>query len=273
MGCGRSKPAFSSPRMVRSCNENDFSGVIRGSSEPSEDHFSSFVGTCCRKRSNIQKNTKVDLDSSIANDFRNGLQVENSLDIHRFQPDIELSTFNRSSEISKVEKFDEQKHDLTSSVQNRVSKNIEVVEESSITDESDERESKILPVQSSLKVPSKSPFKLPYRDEDYKDVITEYSSTDQIETVQNQFEYPKFANMIAITGIGYQHAQELHRKYPLQHIHPDSQEKLSLQTQSSSSFSGSHYGSHTGVQIFPKSSARFVEDSGSSGYQSCSSSI
>ena len=273
MGCGRSKPAFSSPRMVRSCNENDFSSVIRGSTEPPEDHFSSFVGTCCRKRSKIKKNTKLDLDSFIINDFRIDSRVENIVDINEFKSDIELRPFNRSTEISKVEKFDEQKHDSASSSKNGISTSIEVIGESSITGKSDVRESKCLPVQSFFRVPSTSPFKLPYKDNEYKDIITEHSSTDLIETVQNQFEYPKFANMIAITGIGYQHVQELHRKYPLQHIHTDSQEKPTLWKQSISSFSGSYYGSHVGSQIFPKNCARFVEDSGSSGYQSCTSSI
>ena len=142
--------------------------------------------------------------------------------------------------------------------------------------DSDVKKNSFLPIRTSSVFEIPSPSKLPFIDDEYKNVITEYSSSGLIESVKSDFKHPKYPNLIAVTGISYQHAQEIHRKYHLKHGHPSFDEKLSFQMKDMVTVSAGGYPSNdVEGQGLHKNDARFVEDCGSrsSGYQSGTSSI
>ena len=280
MGCGRSKPTFSSPRMVRACNEDDFSSVIRENNETVEDHDSGVLVTCCRKRTKVNKNLTIGLAEAYEESIRRDLHDKKDSDHKFIEASIDLNTINYSSskslELTDIKKHDDIMHnslpptEVESQIVSRFSKY------GLAKKDTDLKTKRSMPFHTSSDFPPPSPFKLPFIDDEYKNVITEYSLCSRIETVKNDFEHPKYPNSIAITGISYQHAQEILQKYKFQHGHPNLDEKLSFQIKDMASFSAAGYtindvksqGSH-------KNDARFVEDCGSrsSGYQSGTSSI
>lgn len=280
MGCGRSKPTFSSPRMVRSCNEEDFSSVIRENNETLEDHNSRALVTCCRRSTKVNKSVRIGSTGANEDHLRRDLHDKRDSDIKAVETNIDLNTINYPSlkdlELTEIKKYDVMKYNSlpTSEVE---SKFVKSFRKSDMTKkDSDVKKNRLMPIQSSSVFTILSPSKLSFIDDEYKNVVTEYSSSSLIESVKNDFEHPKYPNLIAVTGISYQHAQEIHRKYHLQRGRPSFDEKLSFQRKDMDSFSAGGYTSNdVEGHGFHKNDARFVEDCGSrsSGYQSGTSSI
>ena len=280
MGCGRSKPTFSSPRMVRSCNEDDFSSVIRENNETLEDHNSRTLVTCCRRRTKVNKNVTIGTAAANEDYLRRDLPDKRDSDIKAVEANIGLNTINYPSskglELTEIKKYDVMECNSLPPTEVE-SKFVSSFRKSSVAKkDTDVKKKSSLSIHTSSIFPPPSPSKLPFIDDEYKNVITEYSSSSLIETVKNEFKYPKYPNSIAITGISYQHTQELHRKYHLQQGHQNLNEKLSFQMKDMASFSSGGYTTNdVEGQGYNKTDARFVEDCGSrsSGYQSGTSSI
>ena len=94
--------------------------------------------------------------------------------------------------------------------------------------------------------------------------------------INESFEPPELANLIAITGIGYQYIQEVYRKYPpnLQQIKGDLDNKSTAFVPMFSSSNGNDTSSMEPLSF--STEAKFIEDSGSrttSGFVSESSSV
>ena len=110
MGCGRSKPTFSSPRMVRSCNEDDFSSVIREDNENLEDTNSRTLVTCCRRRTKVNKNVTIGSPAANKGYLRRDLHDKRDSDIKAVETNIDLNTINYPSmkglESTEIKKYD-----------------------------------------------------------------------------------------------------------------------------------------------------------------------
>lgn len=280
MGCGRSKPTFSSPRMVRSCNEDDFSSVIREDNQTLEDHSSRSLVTCCRRRAKVNKNVTIGLAEANEDYGRRDLYGKKDSDIQVVETNIDLNTITSPSskglELTDINKRDDREYDSLQPTEVESNFATNFGKSDLAKKDNDLRKKNSLSIYTSSVFTSTSPSKLPFIDDEYKNVITEYSLSAHIETVKNGFKHPKYPNLIAITGISYQHAQEIHRKYHSQHGHPNLDEKQSFQTKNVASFSTVGYTTNdVEGQGFLKNDSKFVEDCGSrsSGYQSGTSSI
>ena len=280
MGCGRSKPTFSSPRMVRSCNEDDFSSVIRENNETLDDHNSRTFVTCCKRRTKVNKNVTIGSPAANEDYLRRDLHDKKDSDIKALEVKIDLNTINYPSskglELTEIKKYDAKEYNSIPSTEVE-SKFVTSFRKSELAKkDSDVKKNSFLPIRTSSVFEIPSPSKLPFIDDEYKNVITEYSSSSLTESVKNDFKHPKYPNLIAVTGISYQHAQEIHRKYHLKRGHPSFDEKLSFQMKDMVTVLAVGYTSNdVEGQGLHKNDARFVEDCGSrsSGYQSGTSSI
>ena len=280
MGCGRSKHSFSSPRMVKSYNEHEFSGVIRGYTEPLEAHELGIMGTCCRRRGDDKENTKDELQNSNADNFGKNVLVRRKFSIKKMEPHIELRTPTHSTldvmELKEMNIYDAKEQTLISptDVKNRFASNGKSDKTILTKDNPETKRCNSLKGSIISEAHPASPFKLLYVDDDYRNIITEHSSSDHLKAVQDEFEYPKFPNTIAITGIGYQYVLEIHKRYHFPYVQSNLEEKLSFQMQRTPSFSTREYTTQISDPISPNSDVRLVQDcgGGSSGFQSGASS-
>ena len=284
MGCGRSKQIQRNPRLVQPYDNNDFSNVIGGVENTSNENNTGGVIVCCRRQS------------------RNISGKQNNMDISAEKPTIKHLSISTEEDISRKSIGDEAfalnlrcPHDPIASKGDNVPRYISIssidiemylsknatIDSSAIDSEGNEK-NKNVSLKNNSDLPSNPPKPnasiscWDFDDEEYRQVITECSSNALVNMINESFEPPELANLISITGIGYQHIQELYRKYPpnIQQIKGDLDNKPIESVQIVSSSTGNDASSMEPLSF--STDAKFIEDSGSrttSGFVSESSSV
>ena len=223
MGCGRSKHNLAHPRLVKTFKENNFSDVIKEDNQEGIQTQMGFLRNCCR-RSQLRafRNPVIDdinleefsIEDLTPNDGTTtklcSPQQLSKLSMSPLRDSINVKTSNHKnipkfvsiSSIDIVQSFSEgeEKEDLRLSSKCLMSDNKDFVQPE---------------VENNLPVtPLRLASNFVYDDQDYKGVITEYSSEHLLKLVQENFDPPYRCNLISVTGIGYQYIQEIYRKYP-----------------------------------------------------------
>ena len=188
MGCGRSKQIHASPRMVRPCNDNEFSDVIKEMNERTTEKQTGIISTCCRRH----KDGKVRNDGTDHFDLLE-LKVEDlaktkSIHLHNLSDNNIQSTFDSIDTLGSSNEQDFPKHvsissiDVTKSFSSRGDKDTTGLHIENIFSHSNEH------LNSVAEVHSKSPSKFSYTDSDYKHIITEYSTEKLLKIVEDEFK-------------------------------------------------------------------------------------
>ena len=284
MGCGRSKQIQRNPRFVQPYDNNDFSNVIGGVENTSNETNNGVLIVCCRRKSVNISGKQNNMTSSVVKPTIKHLSISAEDDIFsKSIGDEEYELNSRFSQDPIASKDDNVPRYISiSSIDIGKSLCKSATRDGFTIDSENAEQNKNV----SLKNNSNPPFNPPkpeasrscwdIDDEEYRQVITECSSSVLVNMINESFEPPELANLIAITGVGYQYVQEVYRMYPpnLQQIEGDSDNKSNTSVPIFSSSSGNDA---SGMEPLSFSTdAKFIEDSGSrttSGFVSESSSV
>ena len=284
MGCGRSKQIQRNPRLVQPCDNNNFSNVIGGIANTSNEVNSGVLLGCCRRNSGNISRKQNDIDISAVKPTVEHLGIAAKEDISSksiVDEAFELnSRWAQDPIASECEIFS--RHISISSINIEKSLSKCATRDGLAIDSEGDEENQNVPLKNNINLPFNPPKPNASRscqdfdDEEYRQLITECSSNALINMINESFEPPEVANLIAITGVGYQYIQEVYRMYPpnLQQNKGDSDNKSIAFAPIVSSSSGIDTSSMEPLSFL--TDAKFIEDSGSrttSGFVSESSSV
>ena len=284
MGCARSKQIQRNPRLVQPYDNNNFSNVIGGVENTSNETNNGVLIGCCRRKSGNISEKQNNMDISAVTPTVKHLSSAAEEDIssksigdEAFAPNSrwtqdpigsENDIFPRCISISSID------------IEKFLSKS--TTRDSSAIELEGDEENKNVPLKNNSNLPFNPPKPNASRscqdfdDEENRQVITECSSNALVNMINESFEPPELANLIAITGVGYQYIQEVYRKYPpnIQQIKGDLDNKSIVSVPIASSSSGNEASSMEPLSF--SNDVKFIEDSGSrttSGFVSDSSSV
>ena len=284
MGCGRSKQIQRNPRFVQPYDNNDFSNVIGGAENTSNETNNGVLIVCCRRKSVNISGKQNNMNSSVVKPTIKHLSISAEDDM--FSKSIGDEEFELNSRFSQdpIASKDDNVPRYISISSIDIGKSLckSATRDGLTIDSENAEKNKNVSLKNNRNLPFNPPKPKASNscwdidDEEYRQVITECSSSVLVNMINESFEPPELANLIAITGVGYQYIQEVYRKYPpnLQQIKGDLDNKSAEPVQIVSSSTGNDASSMEPLSF--STDAKFIEDSGSrttSGFVSESSSV